>query len=148
MGLLRLRAAHETLSQSWPSSEGRSGRFSKKVCSTTVVRVFTFTARRMSRISISRAFDPDRYWRGPSWFNTAWLIAEALYERGHDNEARVLSRDMDEAALEHDFPEYLDPYSAEPRGTTRFSWTAALALDLGKRISEPVTPHRAPVSAR
>jgi hypothetical protein len=93
-------------------------------------------------------FDPDRYWRGPSWFNTAWLVAEALYERGHDDEARVLSRDMDQAALEHDFPEYLDPYSGEPRGTTRFSWTAALALDLGKRISAASSPHRSHVSAR
>ena len=22
-------------------------------------------------------FDPARYWRGPSWFNTAWLIVQA-----------------------------------------------------------------------
>ena len=79
-------------------------------------------------------FDSARYWRGPSWFNTAWLIAEALYERGFTDEARALSRNMDDGALEHDFPEYLDPYSSDPRGTRRFSWTAALALDLSQKI--------------
>jgi hypothetical protein len=79
-------------------------------------------------------FDSARYWRGPSWFNTAWLIAEALHERGFAEDAERLSRMMDDSAVEHDFPEYLDPYSAAPRGTRRFSWTAALALDLSRRI--------------
>ncbi|HEV7184939.1 MAG TPA: hypothetical protein VGN33_10630 [Leifsonia sp.] len=79
-------------------------------------------------------FDPSRYWRGPSWFNTAWLIAEALYERGHTAEAEELSRNMDDGALSNNFPEYLDPYTTAPRGTTQFSWTAALALDLSYRI--------------
>ena len=79
-------------------------------------------------------FDPARYWRGPSWFNTAWLIAEALYERGFTSDAELLSRSMDKGALENDFPEYLDPYTYAPRGTTRFSWTAALALDLAVKL--------------
>ncbi|WP_426518991.1 MGH1-like glycoside hydrolase domain-containing protein [Diaminobutyricibacter sp. McL0618] len=79
-------------------------------------------------------FDSARYWRGPSWFNIAWLIAEALFERGFTEEAERLSRNMDEGALAHDFPEYLDPYSFAPRGTRKFSWTAALSLDLSKRL--------------
>ena len=79
-------------------------------------------------------FDPGRYWRGPSWFNTAWLIAEALFERGFTADAELLSRSMDKGALENDFPEYLDPYTYSPRGTTRFSWTAALALDLATKL--------------
>lgn len=83
---------------------------------------------------LAPTFDPARYWRGPSWFNTAWLIAEALWERGLTADAELLSRSMDDSALEHGFPEYLDPYTQEPRGTTRFSWTAALALDLSTRL--------------
>jgi glycogen debranching enzyme len=79
-------------------------------------------------------FDPGRYWRGPSWFNTAWLIAEALFERGFTADAELLSRSMDKGALENDFPEYLDPYTYSARGTTRFSWTAALALDLATKL--------------
>lgn len=80
------------------------------------------------------SFDDARYWRGPSWFNTAWLVAEGLRERGHDEEARELSSQMVDLALEHDFPEYVDPHTGEPRGTLRFSWTAALSLDLFQRL--------------
>ncbi|WP_218060893.1 MGH1-like glycoside hydrolase domain-containing protein [Leifsonia xyli] len=83
---------------------------------------------------LAPTFDPARCWRGPSWFNTAWLIAEALWERGLTSDAERLSRSMDDSALEHGFPEYLDPYTMAPRGTSRFSWTAALALDLSTRL--------------
>ncbi|MGC5221623.1 MGH1-like glycoside hydrolase domain-containing protein [Micromonospora sp. DT81.3] len=79
-------------------------------------------------------FDSARYWRGPSWFNTAWLIAEALYERGYDDAARDLSSQMADLGLGHDFPEYVDPHTGEPRGTMKFSWTAALSLDLFERL--------------
>ncbi|GAA1960037.1 MGH1-like glycoside hydrolase domain-containing protein [Microbacterium deminutum] len=79
-------------------------------------------------------FDSARYWRGPSWFNTAWLIAEALHERGFSDAARALATQMADLGLDHDFPEYVDPHSGEPRGTQRFSWTAALSLDLYERL--------------
>ena len=82
----------------------------------------------------AETFDSSRYWRGPSWFNTAWLIAEALQERGLAAEARSLASSMAELAVRNDFPEYLDPYSGEPRGTLRFSWTAALSLDAYRRL--------------
>jgi glycogen debranching enzyme len=78
-------------------------------------------------------FDTSQYWRGPSWFNTAWMIATALEERGHGDEARALALDIGALALASDFAEYVDPYSGDPRGTRRFSWTAALALDLTLR---------------
>ncbi|MET4584123.1 hypothetical protein ABIE21_003661 [Conyzicola nivalis] len=79
-------------------------------------------------------FDTARYWRGPSWFNTAWLVAEALDERGHGSEARALAEQMSSLALTHDFPEYVDPHTGAPRGTLDFSWTAALSLDLSIRL--------------
>jgi len=82
----------------------------------------------------SAAFDRSRYWRGPSWFNTAWLLAQALLERGEPDAARALALDCARSALAGDFPEYLDPYTREPRGTLRFSWTAALTLDLVTRL--------------
>jgi hypothetical protein len=79
-------------------------------------------------------FDTARYWRGPSWFNTSWLVAEALDARGHRGEARVLAEQMSVLALAHDFPEYVDPHTGDPRGTLDFSWTAALSLDLSTRL--------------
>lgn len=74
-------------------------------------------------------FHPSRYWRGPSWFNMAWLIAVALEEGGDLDEARALGAEMGRAALASDFAEYVDPHTGAAHGTRRFSWTAALALD-------------------
>jgi hypothetical protein len=61
------------------------------------------------------------------------MIAVALQERGHVAEARALSTEVQALALRSGFAEYVDPFSGEPRGTRRFSWTAALALDLASR---------------
>ena len=83
----------------------------------------------------AETFDPSRYWRGPSWFNTAWLVAEALHALGRHEHARALAVDTAASAMQHDFPEYIDPHSRAPRGTLRFSWTASLSLDLMTRIA-------------
>jgi hypothetical protein len=79
-------------------------------------------------------FDASRYWRGPSWFNTAWMIAEALHAMGERDAARSLALDVATSALLNNFPEYIDPHSRSPRGTLRFSWTASLSLDLITRL--------------
>lgn len=79
-------------------------------------------------------FDTSRYWRGPSWFNTAWIVANGLLECGLETEARVLADTMGTRAVESDFAEYLDPFTGAAHGTRRFSWTAALSLDLHLRL--------------
>ena len=79
------------------------------------------------------SFDASRYWRGPSWFNTAWLLAEALTGRGAGADGDALASSMAELAVRNDFPEYVDPHTGEPHGTRLFSWTAALCLDLQYR---------------
>jgi hypothetical protein len=88
---------------------------------------------------LAPTFDTSRYWRGPSWFNTAWLIATALRERGHRAQAAALAASVQAHALGSGFAEYLDPRTGASRGTRRFSWTAALSLDLhhAHRNQEP-----------
>ncbi|HEY0470659.1 MAG TPA: hypothetical protein VGD34_03320 [Kribbella sp.] len=76
------------------------------------------------------AFEPGRYWRGPSWFNTAWLIHRGLSGMGEAILAERLRDDLLELAARTDFAEYVDPFTGEARGARTFSWTAALALDL------------------
>ncbi|TCR17359.1 hypothetical protein EV578_112250 [Streptomyces sp. BK205] len=79
---------------------------------------------------LGEAFDAHRYWRGPAWFNTAWLVERGLRTHGERQQADALRESALELASATDFAEYVDPYTDEGCGATGFSWTAALALDL------------------
>ncbi|MFI1508095.1 MGH1-like glycoside hydrolase domain-containing protein [Streptomyces sp. NPDC020597] len=82
---------------------------------------------------LGEAFDPHRYWRGPAWFNTSWLLQRGLAVHGEHAGAEALRRAVLDLAGSSDFAEYVDPYTGEACGTTGFSWTAALTLDLVHR---------------
>ncbi|GAB2667922.1 MGH1-like glycoside hydrolase domain-containing protein [Kribbella swartbergensis] len=75
-------------------------------------------------------FEPGRYWRGPSWFNTAWLIHRGLVQLGEHELAGTVRADVLDLAAATRFAEYVEPFTGAARGARDFSWTAALALDL------------------
>ncbi|MFI6008969.1 MGH1-like glycoside hydrolase domain-containing protein [Streptomyces sp. NPDC051243] len=79
---------------------------------------------------LGEAFDRHRYWRGPAWFNTSWLLERGLRTHGERERADALRSAVLELAAASDFAEYVDPYTGEACGATGFGWTAALALDL------------------
>ncbi|WP_369389038.1 hypothetical protein AB5J72_16635 [Streptomyces sp. CG1] len=79
---------------------------------------------------LGEAFDPHRYWRGPAWFNTGWLVERGLRLHGERERADALRAALLHVADATDFAEYVDPYTGEACGATGFGWTAALALDL------------------
>ncbi|MEU2287577.1 hypothetical protein ABZ614_37685 [Streptomyces sp. NPDC013178] len=79
---------------------------------------------------LGEAFDPHRYWRGPAWFNTSWLLERGLRAHGERAGADALREAVLEIAGTSEFAEYVDPYTGEACGATGFSWTAALTLDL------------------
>ncbi|EST24167.1 MGH1-like glycoside hydrolase domain-containing protein [Streptomyces roseochromogenus] len=79
---------------------------------------------------LGEAFDPHRYWRGPAWFNTGWLLERGLRLHGERERADALRAAVLHLADATDFAEYVDPYTGEACGATGFGWTAALALDL------------------
>ncbi|QTD98404.1 MGH1-like glycoside hydrolase domain-containing protein [Streptomyces cyanogenus] len=87
---------------------------------------------------LGEAFDPHRYWRGPAWFNTSWLLERGLRTHGERERADALREAVLDLAGTTGFAEYADPYTGEACGTTGFSWTAALALDL---LHQRPTPH-------
>ncbi|MFI5688583.1 MGH1-like glycoside hydrolase domain-containing protein [Streptomyces sp. NPDC051636] len=79
---------------------------------------------------LGEAFDPHRYWRGPAWFNTGWLVERGLRAHGERERADALRSAILHTAEATGFAEYVDPYTGEACGAAGFSWTAALTLDL------------------
>ena len=74
-------------------------------------------------------FDPKRYWRGPVWLVVNYMIADGLAQAGQgDAAARITASSLD-LIRESGFAEYYDPFSGEPLGGGRFTWTAAMVLE-------------------
>jgi neutral trehalase len=77
-------------------------------------------------------FSPFKYWQGPSWVNTNWLIIEGLKNYGYTAEAKNLQDKTIKMVAKSGFYEYFNPLNGEPAGAPDFSWTAALTIDLLK----------------
>ncbi|HUR75985.1 MAG TPA: trehalase family glycosidase [Sporichthya sp.] len=75
-------------------------------------------------------YDPQRYWRGPSWANTTWLVIHGLRRHGASAAAEALRSGLLETVRAEGFREYYNADTGAGAGTTDFSWTAALVLDL------------------
>lgn len=75
-------------------------------------------------------FDDNRYWQGPSWVNTNWLIIDGLRRYGFKDHADALLESTLEMVENGGFAEYFQPLTGEALGADNFSWTAALAIDL------------------
>lgn len=77
-------------------------------------------------------FNQERYWQGPTWFNTNWLIIDGLKRYGYKEHAEALTEATLELADQHGFYEYFNPLTGDPLGAQNFSWTAAVTIDLLK----------------
>ena len=75
-------------------------------------------------------YDPARYWRGPAWINTGWLVWRGLLRHARWAEANALRDGMLGAVRSAGFREYVDAQTGQGRGAMDFGWTAALVLDL------------------
>ncbi len=75
------------------------------------------------------AFDPRRYWRGPTWPVMNWLFWWALVQAGETERAANLRRASLDQLADGLFGEYYEPITGEPLGSLDQSWTAAVALD-------------------
>jgi len=82
----------------------------------------------------SKWFNPENYWLGPVWVNTNWLLIQGLRAAGHappfDGYRDRLESDTIALIQKSGFREYFNPFTGEGYGTNRFSWSAALAIDL------------------
>jgi hypothetical protein len=70
-----------------------------------------------------------RYWRGPTWINSAWLLWLGLVRLGYDEHAATLADGVQLALLRDGLREFYDPYDGRGMGAPDFAWSA-LALEL------------------
>ena len=87
-------------------------------------------------------FDYRRYWQGPTWVNTNWLIIDGLRRYGFDDHAEALRESTIDMVKQAGFYEYFSPLDGKPYGAPNFSWTAALVIDLLENTSKQTTKSR------
>ena len=75
-------------------------------------------------------FDPRKYWRGPIWINTNWLLERGCRAAGETKLADELRWSTLELVRRNGFREYFDTHTGDAYGGHRFSWSAALTLDI------------------
>jgi hypothetical protein len=70
-----------------------------------------------------------RYWRGPTWVNSAWLVWRGMVRLGYEEEAAALARAITETVSREGLREFYDPRDGRGMGADDFAWSA-LALEL------------------
>jgi hypothetical protein len=70
-----------------------------------------------------------RYWRGPSWVNSAWLVWRGLVRLGYEEQAAALAGTITTTVAREGLREFYDPHSGRGMGAQDFAWSA-LALEL------------------
>jgi hypothetical protein len=70
-----------------------------------------------------------RYWRGPTWVNSTWLVWLGLVRLGYQDQAGELARRLRGAVAASGLREYYDPYDGRGLGATSFGWST-LILEL------------------
>lgn len=68
-----------------------------------------------------------RYWRGPTWVNSAWLCWLGLRRLGYEREAERLAAGVIGAVAREGLREYYDPRSGKGLGAKDFAWSALVA---------------------
>ncbi len=72
---------------------------------------------------------PRRYWRGPTWINSAWLIWLGLRRLGYEEAADELVSRITAAVRASGLREYYNPFTGEGMGAVDFGWSS-LVLEL------------------
>jgi hypothetical protein len=67
-----------------------------------------------------------RYWRGPTWVNTAWLVWLGLRRLGYIEQAAQMVAALTGAAQREGLREYYDPRNGRGLGARDFAWSALL----------------------
>jgi glycogen debranching enzyme len=74
-----------------------------------------------------RAGITRRYWRGPTWINSAWLIWMGLERHGYRPEALEMARVLSEAVARERLHEFYEPSTGVGLGAGEFGWSSLIA---------------------
>jgi hypothetical protein len=79
------------------------------------------------------SYEPDgghgpirRYWRGPTWVNSAWLVWLGMRRLGYEAEAKRLADGLIAAVEREGLREYYDPRTGKGLGAKDFAWSALI----------------------
>jgi hypothetical protein len=79
-------------------------------------------------------YEPDgghgpirRYWRGPTWVNSAWMVWLGMRRLGYTAEAQSLADGLLAAIAREGLREYYDPRTGRGLGARDFAWSALAA---------------------
>lgn len=68
-----------------------------------------------------------RYWRGPTWINSAWLLWLGLRRLGYGEQAAVMADALGEAYAREGSREFYEPFTGEGLGAKEFGWSTLIA---------------------
>ncbi|MEX2108333.1 MAG: hypothetical protein WD827_05560 [Solirubrobacterales bacterium] len=68
-----------------------------------------------------------RYWRGPTWVNSAWMVWIGLRRLGYEDAARQLAAGLIGTVEREGLREYYDPRDGTGLGAKDFAWSALIA---------------------
>jgi hypothetical protein len=68
-----------------------------------------------------------RYWRGPTWINSAWLVWLGMRRLGYGAEAKRMAEGLIRAVEREGLREYYDPRDGRGLGARDFAWSALVA---------------------
>ena len=68
-----------------------------------------------------------RYWRGPTWINSAWMLWMGLKRLGYDEQAELMSRSLCATYAREGSREFYEPFTGEGLGAKEFGWSALIA---------------------
>ncbi|HEV7771147.1 MAG TPA: hypothetical protein VGO66_10905 [Solirubrobacterales bacterium] len=68
-----------------------------------------------------------RYWRGPTWVNSAWMVWLGMRRLGYEQEAQRLADGLIETVVREGLREYYDPRTGKGLGAKDFAWSALIA---------------------
>lgn len=74
-----------------------------------------------------QGFGYRRYWRGPTWINSAWMLWIGMQRLGYTEQADTMTATLSEAYVREGSREFYQPFTGEGLGAVSFGWSTLIA---------------------